>query len=147
MSRLVAFLRLALFLAPDGSLPGWVGIELMAQSIAAWSGYQGWLRGEPPQIGLLLGARKYEALLPRLPAEALLTIEVSQLLRDGGLSSFNCLIYCAGERVAEREDLKQAMERMLSSDGPFVLEVVVEKEANVFPMIPAGSGVSEVRLR
>lgn len=93
--------RLALFLEPDGSLPGWIGIELMAQSVAAWSGYQGWLRGEPPQIGLLLGARKYDALQPRLPAGALLTIEVSQLLQDGGLSSFNCLIYCAGERVAE----------------------------------------------
>ena len=92
---------LALFLREDGALPGWVGIELMAQTVAAWSGYQGHLRQEEPQIGLLLGARKYQCHLARLPAGSLLTIDCEQLLQDGALASFQCYLRCDGELVAE----------------------------------------------
>ena len=92
---------LALFLRDDGALPGWVGIELMAQTVAAWSGYQGHQRQEEPQIGLLLGARKYQCHLARLPAGSLLTIDCEQLLQDGALASFQCYLRCEGELVAE----------------------------------------------
>ena len=92
---------LALFLRDDGALPGWVGIELMAQTVAAWSGYQGHQRQEEPQIGLLLGARKYQCHLARLPAGSLLTIDCEQLLQDGALASFQCYLRCDGELVAE----------------------------------------------
>ena len=92
---------LALFLRDDGALPGWVGIELMAQTVAAGSGYQGHLRQEEPQIGLLLGARKYQCHLARLPAGSLLTIDCEQLLQDGALASFQCYLRCDGELVAE----------------------------------------------
>ena len=92
---------LALFLRDDGALPGWVGIELMAQTVAAWSGYQGHLRQEEPQIGLLLGARKYQCHLARLPAGSLLTIDCEQLLQDGALASFQCYLRCEGELAAE----------------------------------------------
>ena len=92
---------LALFLRDDGALPGWVGIELMAQTVAAWSGYQGHLRQEEPQIGRLLGARKYQCHLARLPAGSLLTIDCEQLLQDGALASFQCYLRCDGELVAE----------------------------------------------
>jgi len=51
------------------------------------------------------------------------------------------------QKVSERADLKEAIEDMLIYDGPFFLEVVVEKEDNVFPMIATGSSVEEVRLR
>lgn len=50
-------------------------------------------------------------------------------------------------RVSERENLTAALEAMVNSDGPYVLEVVVENEQNVFPMVPAGAAVSEVRLK
>ena len=92
---------LALFLRDDGALPGWVGIELMAQTVAAWSGYQGHQRQEEPQIGLLLGARKYQCHLARLPAGSLLTIDCEQLLQDGALASFQCYLRSEGELVAE----------------------------------------------
>ena len=92
---------LALFLRDDGALPGWVGIELMAQTVAAWSGYQGHQRQEEPQIGLLLGARKYQCHLARLPAGSLLTIDCEQLLQDGALASLQCYLRCDGELVAE----------------------------------------------
>ena len=50
-------------------------------------------------------------------------------------------------RVSERKDLKEAIEEMIASDKPYFLEVKVEKEDNVFPMIPSGASVSEVRLK
>ena len=50
------------------------------------------------------------------------------------------------KKVSERADLAEAVEDMFIHDGPFFLEVVVEKEDNVFPMIATGCSVEEVRL-
>lgn len=49
-------------------------------------------------------------------------------------------------KVTEREDLEAAVAEMLLHQGPYFLEVVVEKEDNVFPMIATGCSVEEVRL-
>ena len=54
--------------------------------------------------------------------------------------------YLKARRVTERKDLADAVQEMIKSNEPYFLEVVVEKEANVFPMIPTGSSVSEIRL-
>lgn len=50
------------------------------------------------------------------------------------------------QKVTKREDLAGAIETMLASEGPYFLEVRVEKEDNVFPMIPSGASVSDIRL-
>ncbi len=50
------------------------------------------------------------------------------------------------ERVSAREELEGGLSRMLSSEDSFLLEVIVEKENNVFPMIPSGASVTEIRL-
>lgn len=49
--------------------------------------------------------------------------------------------------VSERKDLKATVQKMMASDKPFFLEVKVEQEDNVFPMIPSGASVSEIRLQ
>jgi acetolactate synthase-1/2/3 large subunit len=49
-------------------------------------------------------------------------------------------------KVSKREDLLDSLEEMLAAEGPFVLEIAIEKEGNVFPMVEPGSSVSEVRL-
>jgi acetolactate synthase I/II/III large subunit len=49
-------------------------------------------------------------------------------------------------KVTERHELKEAVAQMILHEGPFFLEVVVEKEDNVFPMIATGCSVEEVRL-
>ena len=54
--------------------------------------------------------------------------------------------YLDSERVKDRKDLKPAIERMIKSKKPYVLEICVEKENNVFPMIPTGASVSDIRL-
>ena len=50
------------------------------------------------------------------------------------------------KRVTTRDDLGSAIDEMIASDKPYFLEVCVEKEANVFPMIPSGASVSDIRL-
>ena len=51
------------------------------------------------------------------------------------------------KRVSERKDLKATIQEMMASDKPYFLEVKVEKEDNVFPMIPSGASVSDIRLK
>lgn len=50
------------------------------------------------------------------------------------------------ELVEKREDLSAAMDRMLNSPTPYLLDIRVEQEQNVFPMVPAGASVAEIRL-
>ncbi len=54
--------------------------------------------------------------------------------------------HIASEIVSERDDLDAAVKRMVEHKGAFLLEVKVEKEGNVFPMVPTGASVSEIRL-
>ncbi len=50
------------------------------------------------------------------------------------------------ERVSHYDELSEGLDKLLKSEEAFVLEVVVEKEANIFPMVPAGSSVDAIRL-
>ena len=50
------------------------------------------------------------------------------------------------KRVEKRDELNQSVKEMLDYNGPYLLEVCVNKEENVFPMIPTGSSVSDIRL-
>lgn len=52
-----------------------------------------------------------------------------------------------GQRISERADLKEALSTMLNHEGSYLLEVMVGKENNVFPMVAQGSSVSEIRLK
>lgn len=51
-----------------------------------------------------------------------------------------------GHTCNQRENLADSLDTLLASDKPYLLEVIVEKEENVFPMVPAGASVSEIRL-
>jgi acetolactate synthase-1/2/3 large subunit len=51
-----------------------------------------------------------------------------------------------GRKIDRRETLKEALKTMLDHDGSYLLEVMVGKENNVFPMVPQGCSVSEIRL-
>ena len=54
--------------------------------------------------------------------------------------------HIAAKRVTKREDLQASIKEMIASKEPYFLEVCVEKENNVFPMIPTGASVSDIRL-
>lgn len=55
--------------------------------------------------------------------------------------------YIEGNKIAERKDLESALKTMLDHDGAYLLEVMVGKENNVFPMVAQGTSVSEIRLK
>lgn len=50
------------------------------------------------------------------------------------------------QRVEDRKDLEEAINKMLDHHGPYLLEIKVEKEENVFPMVPSGGAVSDMIL-
>ena len=54
--------------------------------------------------------------------------------------------YIDAKKVTKREELASAVEEMMKSKGAYFLEVCVEKEDNVFPMVPSGASVSDIRL-
>ncbi len=55
--------------------------------------------------------------------------------------------YIEGQRVSSRDHLNDALKTMLNHDGSYLLEVMVGKENNVFPMVAQGTSVSEIRLK
>ena len=52
-----------------------------------------------------------------------------------------------GQKVTRREDLRNALQTMIDHKGSYLLEIMVGKENNVFPMVPQGCGVAEIRLK
>ncbi len=55
--------------------------------------------------------------------------------------------YIDGQKISERKDLRNALKTMIDHDGAYLLEVMVGKENNVFPMVAQGTSVSEIRLK
>jgi predicted hotdog family 3-hydroxylacyl-ACP dehydratase len=73
----------------DGAAGAWVALELMAQAIAAYAGYQGRMRGEPPKIGFLIGSRHFSCTHAAFAVGTTVTISVEcQLQDESGLGSF-----------------------------------------------------------
>jgi predicted hotdog family 3-hydroxylacyl-ACP dehydratase len=86
---------------PDGSLPAWFGIELMAQTVAAFSGVRQARKGQPARRGYLLGTRSMTCDLPAFPPGARLRVEAEPVfLDDSGISAFACRILLDGGEVA-----------------------------------------------
>ena len=85
-----------------GDMPGWLGVELMAQAVAAWVGLQAWQRGEAPKRGFLLGTRDYSCRRPSFPAGSKLAVTATEAFRESnGLAAFACTIEQSGEVMAE----------------------------------------------
>jgi predicted hotdog family 3-hydroxylacyl-ACP dehydratase len=86
----------------DGAMPAWIGIELMAQAIAAHVALIAMRGGGRARPGVLLGSRSYAAQTPAFPAGARLMIEAKELLRsEEGHGAYECTIDHEGVRCAE----------------------------------------------
>jgi predicted hotdog family 3-hydroxylacyl-ACP dehydratase len=97
-----------LFAEEDG-VGSWIGIEYMAQAIAAFAGYKAMAAAHVPadagrkagQVGFLLGSRRYTASRGHFPLGSTLRIHVQRLLQaDNGLGSFDCFIADGEVRIA-----------------------------------------------
>ena len=90
------------YFVPGQGLPAWVGIELMAQAIAAHAGLSARREQKPPRAGMLLGTRRYEATAPYFPEGAELEVRADRDFGDdGGLAACACTILCGGETVVK----------------------------------------------
>lgn len=86
----------------DGQVPSWIGIEYMAQTVAAWAGARERDRGGAPRAGLLLGTRRYVAHCDGFPSGARLQVAAEcELIGSNGLGQFHCRITLDGAVMAE----------------------------------------------
>ncbi|MGF6272790.1 putative hotdog family 3-hydroxylacyl-ACP dehydratase [Massilia sp. UYP11] len=77
----------------DGAVGAWVGVEYMAQAVAAHAGHAARLRGAPVRVGFLLGTRRYACSVPAFAAGSRLHVHVQRALQgENGLGAFDCRI-------------------------------------------------------
>ena len=77
--------------AVEGSVPAYIGLEMMAQTIAMWAGYRDQQAGNEPGVGFLLGTRRYHSEVAHLPQNEPLYARIQEdLVGQNGLSSFCC---------------------------------------------------------
>ncbi len=87
------------YCVPGLGLPAWVGIELMAQAIAAHAGLGARRERKPPRAGMLLGTRRFEAAAAYFPEGAELEVRAQRDFGDdGGLAACACTIL-SGDRI------------------------------------------------
>lgn len=91
----------------DDGVPAWIGIEYMAQAVAAHAGVEARLRGEPPTIGFLLGTRAYRCSIDRFALGERLRIHVEPLFSEEGLGAFSCSIEMADTVAAATVNVYQ----------------------------------------
>lgn len=86
----------------DGAGVGaWVGIEYMAQAVAALGGWHARRQGETPKVGFLLGSRRFSTIVPTFGLGQRLLVEVRrEFLADNGMGQYDCRIECDGMVLA-----------------------------------------------
>lgn len=82
----------SMFFEAGLGVPGWVGIEYMAQTIALIFGIQSKRAGGDIRVGMLLGTRRYESSVDHFPLGSDLRIHVSEEWQDGTMAVFDCRI-------------------------------------------------------
>jgi predicted hotdog family 3-hydroxylacyl-ACP dehydratase len=100
--RAAAIIRPANTFATDSGVPGWVGIEFMAQAASAYGGIEQVQRGETPTIGVLIGARRYRCALDVFPHGMKLEVHARITLRDADdFVAYECTLASAGQHLAD----------------------------------------------
>ncbi len=92
----------SLYYVAGQGVPSWVGIEYMAQSVAAFAGVHAKQAGEPVRIGFLLGTRRYVCQPSHFPLGERLVIEVRREFEEDKMGVFDCAIRDgSGKTLAE----------------------------------------------
>ncbi|WP_432722094.1 3-hydroxy-fatty acyl-ACP dehydratase [Jeongeupia wiesaeckerbachi] len=89
----------------DGvAVGGWVGVEYMAQTIAALAGFEARQRGESVKVGFLVGTRRYDCELPAFRVGQTLSVTVlREFQADNGVAVMDCIIAIDGAPVAHAQ--------------------------------------------
>ena len=101
----------------NGRMSSWLGIEFMAQTVAAWAGHRARSTGRAVSIGFLVGTRRYEVYRQHFSLGEDLLIEVHrEAVGDNGLGVFACQI-TVGDQVAAKANLTVYEPVQQSGDG------------------------------
>lgn len=91
----------------SGRVPAWIGIEYMAQAVAAFAGYKAKVKHEPVKLGFLLGTRRYDSNVSFFEVGTKLQVSALKVLGDNdGLGAFECTIKALSEGGEQREDIE-----------------------------------------
>lgn len=86
---------------PGEGVGAWVGLEYIAQAVAAWAGHQGRAAGQAPRMGFLLGTRRFRCSVARFTPGQRLEVEVVRIYQaDNGLGQFEGRVLAGGVEVA-----------------------------------------------
>ncbi|MEW7847787.1 hotdog family protein [Massilia aurea] len=108
----------------DGGVGAWVGVEYMAQAVAAHAGYTARLRGEPVQVGFLLGTRRYVCSMPAFAVGSVLHIHVQRALQgENGLGAFDC-------RILDATDGSTLASATITVFQPHNVETFLQRSSN-----------------
>jgi predicted hotdog family 3-hydroxylacyl-ACP dehydratase len=84
-----------------GGMPAWLGIELMAQALAAHVGLRAWANAQPARPGVLLGCRAYRSRAARFAPGATLRVTAVRAFADeSGFAAYDCAIANADGELA-----------------------------------------------
>jgi predicted hotdog family 3-hydroxylacyl-ACP dehydratase len=84
------------------TVPAWLGIEYMAQTVAAHDGMMCVLAGKPVRLGFLLGTRRYNSNIAVFKVGTVLTVRVEKFMQDQGFGVFFCQILAEGVDVSAK---------------------------------------------
>ncbi len=88
--------------AQAAGVPAWVGVEYMAQTVAAWAGARAQRAGRKPRLGFLLGTRRYLAQVPWFAHGTTLQVHIRcELMGSNGLGQFDCRITASGQVLCQ----------------------------------------------
>ncbi|MGI0117118.1 hypothetical protein [Zooshikella sp. RANM57] len=114
-----------IFLVDEGYVPVWVGLEYMAQTIAAYTGLNHYLNHEPIKPGFLLGTRRLETQVEGFFPQSTYWVTATEIYEDNGLSVFKAILYQAqggvnpfAEKVEDDEWLVRASVNVFQPDDP-----------------------------
>lgn len=92
----------------DGkTVPAWLGIEYMAQTVAAHGGMMRRLAGQPINLGFLLGSRRFISNVPEITVGTSLTVNVKRIIENQGLGVFACQILSEGVDMSAKLNVYQ----------------------------------------
>ncbi len=102
----------------QNSVPAWLGIEYMAQTIAALGGMKRRTAGKPINLGFLLGTRRYDCNIDAFAVGSVLTVSVKRLIQEQGLGVFDCRIEGPGVYISANLNVyhpDDALDRAMTS--------------------------------
>ena len=109
-----------LFSSSDHTVPAWVGLEYMAQAIAAFSGYHRKCRGEEIGLGFLLGTRHYQCSVGCFPCGTGLRVRAEKIIEaSNDMSVFDCTLEGDGINATSQLNvlLPQDSKKFLTGKG------------------------------